>query len=93
MPIVPLGQRLLIRPDKTPAELRGLVIPEHARDRQRPESGQIVAVSPDMNGEFRVGTRVCFAPYSGVELLIDGEPCVVLGKGEILGVLVDAAAS
>ena len=82
--VLPLGQRVLVKPDIPVHESHGLILPENVI--VRPESGVIVAVSLELAGEFRVGTRVAFSRAAGIELSVDGEPRVVLGKWEILGV-------
>ncbi len=87
--VLPLGCRLLVRPDQPPHESHGLALPESAI--RRPESGEVVAVSIELVDEFPVGTRVAFAPYSGIELTVDGQPRIVLGRSEILGVYVATA--
>lgn len=93
--ITPLGPRMLVQPDETPQSIRGIALPE--RLVRRPEAGVITAVSDDLVGEFHVGDRVAFAPYSGIELAVDGKTVMVLSRSEVLGVyaaeVVDAAAT
>lgn len=84
-PLLPLGPRILVRPDASPQEVRGVALPETVTI--RPESGTIAAVSVEVLADkgLGVGDRVAFAPYSGVTLTIDGESFKVLAVAEVLG--------
>jgi chaperonin GroES len=90
----PIGDRVLVRPDKE-AEVKkgGIIIPDTAKE--KPQEGKIVALGTgktDDNGkkvpfEVKVGDRVVFSKYGGTEIKVDGEEHVILREEDILGVI------
>ncbi len=91
--IRPLYDRIIVRrlkaEEKTPG---GIIIPDNAKE--KPIEGEVLAVG---NGkrledgtmqplEVKVGDRVLFGKYSGVEVKIDGADRLILREDEVLGV-------
>lgn len=72
-----------------------LHLPE--RDAQRPLWGRVLAVGPAprctcggaVDVQVSVGDRVLHDRYAGTEVVLDGALCLVLGYGDVLGVLED----
>jgi chaperonin GroES len=96
MTIQPVDDQILIR--RAPAETRtaaGLHLPE--RDVALPLRGTVLAVGPGRKAtcgchervtpSVQPGDEVLHARYAGTDLVLDGQPCLVLREDEILGVL------
>ncbi|MDZ7726423.1 MAG: co-chaperone GroES [Candidatus Campbellbacteria bacterium] len=97
--IVPLGDRVLIRPF-TPEETEsksssGIIIPDTV-SKERPERGTVVAVGEgrlDEDGEKRipvsvkVGDTVVFSKYGFDELELDGDEYIIVREENILAVV------
>lgn len=92
--IRPLHDRVLVK--RVAAEERslgGIIIPETAKE--KPSQGIILAVGPGRridSGELippavEVGETVLFAKFAGTELVFEGEDCLILSEGEIIGVV------
>jgi chaperonin GroES len=89
--LVPLGERLVIRPIVQEEVLSsGIVIPDTAKE--KPQQGEILAAGPgklDDNGkriplDVKVGDKVLYAKYAGQEIKIDGEEYIVLSEKDVL---------
>ncbi len=101
----PLGDRVVIRPDKKVYREKsegGIDLLEG--DEKEAQSGIIVAVgdgiaTPEENPlegrvaeAFRKGQRVVYSPWTGFALTIDGETLKILSESEIMGILTDSEA-
>jgi len=85
--IKPLGDKVVIKPKaKEDVTASGIVLPDTA-DRERPEQGEVVAVGPDATKDLKVNDVVLFKKYSPDEFKIDGQEFLVLGKGDIIGII------
>lgn len=81
--------------EKTPG---GLIIPDQAKDREKPARGKVLAAGPgrrDDRGQVwplgvAPGDSVLFSKYSGTEIKWDGKDALVMTEREIFGVVVDA---
>jgi len=83
-PLQPQGDRLLVSPFKRKEEKLGsLHIPATANADL--DTGEIIAVSPDLLG-YNVGDIICFPAKTGVGQLIAGTPCLWLTQRDIWGV-------
>jgi chaperonin GroES len=95
MSLRPLHDRVLVKrldndDEKTSG---GLIIPDSAKE--KPQQGQVVAAGSGKlldSGErvaleVKAGDRILFGKYSGSEITVDGEQCMVFREDEILGVL------
>jgi chaperonin GroES len=91
----PLEDRIVIRPEKaeevTPG---GIVLPDTAQE--TPLHGEVLLVGPGRYNETRgelvpldvkVGDKVVYSRFGGLETKIEGEDLLVLTPREILGVL------
>lgn len=94
MKIRPLHDRVLI--ERIEAESKtagGIIIPDNAKE--KPSEGRIVAVGKgarDEDGEVialdvKVGDKVLFAKWGGVEVKIDGKELIILKESDILAVV------
>jgi len=87
---IPLGQRLLVKPDLAQSETRsGILIPDNAKD--TPQWGQVLVVSAalEKEGTIKEGQRVVFGRFTGAEHKIDGEDYLILNEPDVLAILTD----
>ncbi len=97
-PIVPLGDRVVVRP-LTPEEAgsvsaSGIIIPDSAK-KEKPEQGIVVAVGNGRwndDGDKRlpldvaVGDRIVFSKYGYDEVKIGDQEYFIVGDSSILGI-------
>ncbi len=91
--IRPLYDRILVkRIEASEKSQGGIIIPDNAKEKS--VEGEVVAVGSGTrldNGtlqplDVKVGDRVLFGKYSGVEVKIDGADRLILREDEVLGV-------
>jgi chaperonin GroES len=71
----------------------GIILPDTAKE--KPQEGQIVAAGPGRlteDGkrialEVKVGDKVIYAKYAGMEIKLDGEEYLIVRESDILGKL------
>lgn len=87
----PLGDRIVVRPiQKEEVTKGGIVLPDTAKE--KPQEGEVVAVGPGkltddgkrLEMEVRVGDRVIYAKYAGMEIKIDDEELLILRDSDVL---------
>lgn len=92
--IVPLGDRVLVRPnEKEDARKSGIIIPDTAKE--KPQEGTVVAVGKGKIGEdgkvlpmeVKAGDKVLYGKYSGTEIKIDDVDHLILHQDDILGII------
>jgi len=91
----PLFDRVVIKPEKEEKLSNyGIVLPETSQE--KPQIGTIVAVGDGENMDndknkmkVKVGDRVVFSKYAGVELKLDGENYIVMRQLDVIGVFDD----
>jgi chaperonin GroES len=96
--IEPLGDRVLLKP-LTPEEAgrklaSGIIIPETV-DKEKPETGRVIAVGPGKRGDdnelipvgVSVGDRVVFSKYGYEEIKVDGVEYYLVSESNILAIL------
>jgi len=81
--IQPLGTRILIKPlvqeSKTTS---GLYLPETAKE--KPQTGEVVAVGEDESITLKPKDKVLFAKYSGTEFKFEGIDYLLLESNDVL---------
>jgi chaperonin GroES len=81
--IQPLGTRVLIQPlEQESKTASGLFLPESAKE--KPQTGQVVAVGDDESIKLKPKDKVLFAKYSGTELKYDGVDYLLMESSDIL---------
>jgi chaperonin GroES len=86
MKIRPLGERVVVKPEKQEEKTKGgLYLPETAT-KDKPQRGKVIAVGPDFEG-VKKGDTVLFAKYGGTEIKIDDDEYLVLGEDDVLAVI------
>src|SRR6476620_12547850 len=86
----PLADRVVVRSLEEAEQTRGgLFIPDTAKE--KPQEGEILAVGPGrfddgkrVPMDLKVGDKVLFGKYSGTEVVIDGEPLLILREIDVL---------
>ena len=95
----PLHDRVVVK--RIEAEEKtagGIIIPDTAKE--KPQTGQVVAVGPggrDESGkliriDIKVGDKVLFGKWSGTEVKIDGVDLLIMKESDIMGVLTEEAS-
>ena len=90
----PLHDRVLVR--RVEAEEKtagGIIIPDSAKE--KPQEGEVVSVGTGIKAEdgtvtpldVKAGDRILFGKYSGSEIKVEGEECLILREDEVLGVI------
>ncbi|HCJ10409.1 MAG TPA: co-chaperone GroES [Clostridiales bacterium] len=94
MNLRPLADRVVVKVIEVEEKTEGgIVLPDTAKE--RPQQGEVLAVGPGRRLDdgsllplsVKVGDRVLFSKYGGVEVKVDGEEYLILREDDILGVL------
>ena len=95
MKIKPLGDRVLIEPDKDSDEVKkgGIIIPDSAKE--KPMQGKIIAVGAgkrDDDGKLipmtvKKGELVLLPKYGGTEVKINDKEYQIVREDDILGII------
>ena len=94
MNIRPLHDRVVLkRLEEEETSLGGIIIPDSAKE--KPQKGEVLAVGPGKKNEdgavvpmdVKAGDKVLFGKYSGNEIKIEGEECLIMREDEILAVI------
>jgi chaperonin GroES len=81
--IQPLGTRVLIKPlEQESKTSSGLYLPESAKE--KPQTGEVVAVGEDKSIVLKPKDKVLFAKYSGTEFKYDGVDYLLLESNDVL---------
>lgn len=83
MKIIPINGRILLMPSG-PAEKTagGIHLPESSQE--KPQEGEVVAVSKDATEEVAVGDRVIYKQFSGTEVSLEDEDYILLTSDDLL---------
>ncbi len=94
--IKPLGNRILVKRSQVKTSKGGILLPDSAQE--KPKQGEVVAIGPGKRSEegsllamnVKVGDKVLFSSYAGIEVKTDEplEECLILSEEDILGILV-----
>jgi chaperonin GroES len=93
--IRPLHDRLIVKriEEQEQKSAGGIIIPDSAKE--KPQEGKVLAVGKGkINDDGKVlpldvktGDRILFGKYSGSEIKVDGEECLILREEEVLGII------
>lgn len=91
----PLYDRVVIRTVKAEERISSIIVPDEAKDKERPREGVVVFVGNgkvDVNGNQRAmvvkpGDTVLFGQYAGTDVSIDNEIVLMMREEEILAIL------
>jgi chaperonin GroES len=85
--IKPLGENVLVKLVKANQKTKsGIFLPENV-NADRPQEGKVLAVGDSEKIQVKKGQSVIFAKYSGTEIKIAGEECLILKAEDILAVV------
>ena len=92
--ITPLGTRVLVKRVEE-NELKsegGIFIPDSAVE--KPQEAIVVSLGNGKNDDgeviefsVKVGDKVLISKYGGTEVKIDGDECLIMNEGDILGII------
>jgi len=94
MSVKPLEDRILIRPLEAEEKTAGgIIIPDNAKE--KPQKGEVVALGPGKVADsgtriemsLKKGDKVLYGKYSGTEVTIEGEDCLIMRESDVLAVI------
>ena len=94
MKLKPLADRVVVKVIEAEEKTKGgIVLPDTAKE--RPQQGEVLAVGSGrrlddgtlVSLDVRVGDKVLFSKYGGIEVKIGGEEYLILREDDILGIL------
>ena len=85
--IKPLGENVLILPEKLEQKTSaGIFLPDTARE-ERPQQGRVMAVGESDKIKVAVSQKVIFNRYGGTEVKIGSEEYLLVASKDILAVI------
>ena len=87
----PLADRVVVRPiEREEVTKGGIVLPDTVKE--KPQEGEVIAAGPGRLSEdgkriamdIKVGDRVIYAKYGGMDIRIDDEELIILRESDIL---------
>ncbi len=87
----PLADRLVVKPiEREEVTKGGIVLPDTAKE--KPQEGEVLAVGPGRLSddgkriamEVKVGDRVIYAKYGGIDYKLNDEDVLILHESDIL---------
>jgi chaperonin GroES len=94
MKIRPLQDRVIVKRIEEEEKTKGgIIIPDTAKE--KPSEGKVIAVGPGkvtddgkkIPMDVKVGDRVLFGKYSGMEIKIEGEEHLIMREDDIVGIV------
>lgn len=82
--LVPLGDRVLVRPVDLTAE-ENIIIPEQARE--KPAVGKVLARGLDCKLPFRVLEHVFYGQFTGTPVSVTGEDLLLIREDDLIAVV------
>ena len=86
MEIKPLGERVVVKPEKEEEKTKGGIYLPDTASKEKPQKGEVIAVGPDFKG-VKKGDKVIFAKYGGTEIKMDEEDYLILSTDDVLAVV------
>jgi chaperonin GroES len=93
--IRPLHDRLIVKriEEHEQKSAGGIIIPDSAKE--KPQEGKVLAVGKGKTNDdgktipldVKAGDRILFGKYSGSEIKVEGEECLILREDEVLGII------
>ena len=89
MKLRPLAARVLLKEEKAATTTKsGILLPESAQEKT--QTAKVEAVGPGTEKEkitVKVGDRVMYDKYSGVQVKMDGEDYLIVKNSDIIAVV------
>ena len=88
MKVKPLADRVMVKLEKNEAKTAGgIIIPDTAQ-REKTQTGQVVAVGDDKEViKVAVGQKVMYDKYAGTQVKVDGVEHLILKMADIIAVI------
>jgi chaperonin GroES len=88
MNVKPLGENILIYPEKPEQKTSaGIYLPDTA-SQERSQIGKVMAVGESEKIKVKTGQKVVFKRYGGEELKIDGEEYMIANYKDVLAIVI-----
>jgi chaperonin GroES len=88
MTVKPLGDRILVKlVEQHERSQGGIYIPDTAKD--KPQTGEVMAVGDGEEVKVSVGQKVLFAKFAGTEIKIGTEEHLLLSMEDVLAIVED----
>lgn len=85
--IKPLGVQILVEPDPTQDKTDlGIIIPEQAREKEKPNRGTVLAVGEKIEN-IKPGDRVLFGKFAGTEVVTEEKKCLIMKYQDLFAIL------
>ena len=86
MTIIPLGERVLLKPEKSEEKTAGgIFIPQAAQEKT--QIATVVAIGDSEEIKVKVGDKVLHDKYAGTEIKDSGEDYLIVNAQDILAVI------
>ena len=93
MKLVPLADRVVLKQLVAEETTKsGIVLP--GQNKEKPQQAEVIAVGPggvvdgkEIKMEVKVGDKVIFAKYGGMEVKYEGEVYTILSQRDIMAVI------
>lgn len=94
MKVNPLQDRILVRRLEEAETVRGgIIIPDTAKE--KPQESQVIAAGPGRLSDegvrlpmaVKAGDRILIGKYTGTEVKIDGEDCLIVREDDVLATI------
>ena len=92
--VTPLQDRLLVkRLEEGEVKRGGIIIPDTAKE--KPQEAQVIAAGPGRLSDegvrlpmaVKAGDRILIGKYTGTEVKIDGEDCLIVREDDVLATI------
>lgn len=89
--LIPLSNRIIVQPDPRKKAIGSIHIADSVQ--QKPSTGTVLAVGKGFSAEFpmelKVGDRVFYEVSQGIDVLINGEECLILRDVNVISKIED----
>lgn len=87
MEIKPLGENVLIKPEKADKKTdSGIYLPESASE-ERPQQGKVIGIGESEKIKVKKNQKIIFNRYGVTEVKIEGEDYLIVKNDDILAVI------
>jgi len=85
--VKPLGENVLVKPEKQDKKTKtGIYLPETASE-ERPQEGKVIAVGESKDIKVKKNQIVIFRQFSGTEVKINDEDYLLIKNEDILAIV------
>ncbi len=85
MKVIPLGDRVLVKPDESETKSPGgIIIPDAAREKTH--QGYVIEIGDGKEVSVKPGQKVMYNKYGGTSIKIDGEEHLILKTEDLIAV-------